>query len=256
MGTPSQRSEGGDPSDWTELERGFFAAAPPEVAVQPPPPPSFDDLVPAEAARPHRRRAAGVAREVDRRPRNGAPALLRRLARGTAAAAGAAGARAWRWTEERARARTRQLAAAARRTTPLLRASLPRLERLLRALPARIAADLPERPDGKTIAAALAAIVIVCGLSASVLGSRSSARRAAVAVAAPAPVALAAPPEAAPAAPAEAEPAPEAAPASQPSASAALAPKARVVAKRHHAKHHGIRTVAPSSASRANVFAR
>ena len=41
---------------------------------------------------------------------------------------------------------------------------------------ARLAKDLPERPDGKTIAAAMAALIVLFGVSATVLGSRSNLR--------------------------------------------------------------------------------
>jgi len=243
VGQLSQRPEASESSDWTELERGFFAAAPPDVAVQPAPPPSFDDLGPVEPTRSRRRKAA-VARSAGR----------------------------WAAATARARRGARHLFGAARRLAPSVGATARRLgpsaratiERRIHALAERLAVELPERPDGKTIAGALAALVIVFGVSASVLGSRSAVRVAAAAVApAPAHVALAAPPEAQPlpeAAPAPAltpAPAPAPAPALAPapatraSTPTASAPKAHVGAKRHHAKRHAAHGVA---SHRANVF--
>lgn len=76
-----------------------------------------------------------------------------------------ASARAWRWTLER-------LSKGARALGPALAATRARSRHALDVLAARAANDLPEVPDGKTILAAMAALIIVLGFSASVLGSR------------------------------------------------------------------------------------
>ena len=86
-----------------------------------------------------------------------------------------------------------RLGAAARRLAPRLTAWLlvmrKRLEESLDALLSRLARDLPERPDGKTIAVAAVALILVFGVSASVLGSRGP-RSAAPSLAAPSELAL------------------------------------------------------------------
>ncbi|HEY2731370.1 MAG TPA: hypothetical protein VGK52_15610 [Polyangia bacterium] len=185
-------------SDWTELERRFFAAAPPEVAVQPPPAPSFDDLEPTDssavAARRTRRGLARAPRQPRRRERELAPAgFLRRLARTAWARAQPPSARAWRWTAARLRVQARRLAPSLRATRDW---TFERAKRGLGVLASRLAKDLPERPDGKTIAAAMAALIVLFGVSATVLGSRSNLRLPSV----PAAAAPLAPIEAAPAA--------------------------------------------------------
>jgi hypothetical protein len=185
-------------SEFSELERGFFAAAPPEIAVQPPPAMTFDDLdvglgrpprrsVSRKVRAPSRKatKVTAVARDHD----DDRPSVLARATARVAAVVGPAAARAWSWTS----AGTRLLA-------PVLRVARARLEPGLRTLITRVAGDLPERPDGKTVAAAVAALVVVCGLSASVLGSRSNPRLATaeLAVAAPAEAPAPPPPAAAP----------------------------------------------------------
>jgi hypothetical protein len=183
-------SEASDASDWTELERRFFAAAPPEVAVQPPPAPTFEDLEPADArpigSRRTRRKLAQAPRPSRRHERGLAPAgflpelarllaleLARLLARTAWTRALPLPARAWRWVAARARAEARRLA-------PSLRArrlwTFERAQRGLGVLASRLVTDLPERPDGKTIAAAMAALIVLFGVSATVLGSRSNPR--------------------------------------------------------------------------------
>jgi hypothetical protein len=103
------------------------------------------------------------------------------------------------------------------------------------ALLVRVTRDLPERPDGKTIAAALAAIVVVCGLSASVLGSRRVARP------------LASPETPSVALPAAEAPPPEAAPVPD-VARAEPVREVRPAARHHRAKHRARRGAAPISA--------
>jgi hypothetical protein len=180
-GTVGESSRASSANDWTELERQFFAAAPPEVAVQPPPPPTFEDLDPEAphpiALPPSRRRitASRQSRRHERQSRGLAcgPVFFRRLARTAWELARPASARAWRWAVARASAEARHLA-------PRLRATrdrtLERMKRGLDALASRVANDLPERPDGKTIVAAMAALIVLFGVSATVLGSRSDAR--------------------------------------------------------------------------------
>jgi hypothetical protein len=197
--TVGEFSQTSGDSEWTELERRFFAAAPPEVAVQPAPAPSFDDLEPADlnaiGSRRTRRTLARPPRQSRRRERGLAPAgVFRRLARTAWARAQPASARAWRWAAALAHAEARRLA-------PWLRAigerALERAKRGLGVLASRLAKDLPERPDGKTIASAMAALIVLFGVSATVLGSRRNPRLPPVPTAA-APLA---PVEAAPAAP-------------------------------------------------------
>ena len=191
-------------SDWTELERRFFAAAPPEVAVQPPPAPSFDDLEPTASSvlgsrRPRRGRAQ-APRQARRRERGLAPAgVVVRLARTAWTRAQPPTARAWRWTSARVRAEARRLGPPLRATREW---TFERARRALGVLASRLARDLPERPDGKTIAAAMAALIVLFGVSATVLGSHSNLRVPSVpAAAAPLAPTEATPVEAAPAAP-------------------------------------------------------
>ena len=175
-------------SDWTDLEEDFFAAAPPEVAVPPPPAASFDDLAPIRperraSPRPRERAAARFGARTDPEPRTrgrtgalsflagalsflaGAGGFFRRIVQKAWSVAQPASARAWRWTLARARSGARALG-------PALATTRTRAKQALRVLAARVANDLPEVPDGKTMLAAMAALIIVLGLSASVLGSR------------------------------------------------------------------------------------
>jgi hypothetical protein len=159
-------------SDWTELELGFFAAAPPDDPVEPVAALTFDDLLPAEPARARRRAAAprrqrSVTRAPELRPEASG---LRAVARRIEAIARPAVTRAWSWTSTRA-------AGGARHLEPLLAVPRRHLQPGLVRLWSRIASDLPERPDGKTIVAAMAALLVVFGVSASVLGSRSNPRQ-------------------------------------------------------------------------------
>jgi hypothetical protein len=250
------RSKASEASDWTALEESFFAAAPPDVAVAPPPPPSFDDLVASVPERPQRRtaRAARAGTEALKTLRwraamAGARILAARAGAGARILAARAGAGA-RVFAARAGAGARSLAEAALRRVP----PRARLESDLRALAARLAKELPERPDGRTIAAALAALVVVFGVSASVLGSRSDAREPVPAILpAGAPVVTAAlssapEPEVAPPAPAV-EPAPAARASSRHTGHPALV---RPVAKHHRTRHHA----APRAVARPPAFAR
>jgi len=182
-------SERSDAGGWSELERDFFESAPPDVAVSPPAPPCFDDLEPVarveRRARPRsrsRNRSPGTAQIA---PANAvSPArwrvlatlaqdlfhrIGRRLAEQAAAARPAALA-IWAWFLARATTGRRRLG-------PALRSMRLGGARRARTLAERIFVqlfvdvDLPaERPDGKTTLAAAVALIVVCGLSASVLG--------------------------------------------------------------------------------------
>lgn len=149
-----------------------------------------------------------------------AQAFFRRVAEKAISDARPAAANLWRWALVRTAVGRRHLALA-------LRATRDASARGLRALLERVLVDLPaERPDGKSILAAVAALIVVCGLSARVLGSRAqwTPLRAPVAIVAPAPVA---PPSA---------PAPEAAPPAPAETIVAAGPSKRHVSRRH--THH------------------
>jgi hypothetical protein len=164
---------------FSALEQKFFEGAPPEIAVAPPPPPSFDDL---DAGLPERRRVRrtaprAVAAAPEREGRARAWLLRARAAIGSAIATGLArlrpaAARAWSWGMATARDGWGRLLVAARRTLESARPALSSaFSRFLDGLPG-------DRPDGRTVLATLAAVVVMCGLSATVLGSRGSAWRA------------------------------------------------------------------------------
>jgi hypothetical protein len=246
VGQLSHGSDADGANDWTDLERGFFEAAPPEVAIQPPPPASFEDLSPIVPARARRQAAA---RKTDSAPG-------RRRDVGSAVAA--ASMRVWaslRVAASLCVAASRRLAALLR-VTPGLRATRARLQRSLRALLARSAADLPKRPDGKTIVVAMAAMVVVSGLSARVLGSRGYARSPSTVTATTIPVETPPAPSATEAAlvPAlgrevGAARAPEQAPAPK-------AAVARAAVPRHRAKRHAARAIGAPLHAHASTGAR
>jgi hypothetical protein len=180
-------------SDWSQLEQSFFEAAPPDVAVAPPPAPTFDDLGPvlperrkkprAKPVRSPRVATKGQSKGKSKGPRLASarvwparlrPLLVRCLAlltrvRPAFERARPALGRARAWGEATARDASVRLVASVRHakesTRPALREAL-----------ARIVAELPgERPDGRTVVATLVAIVVLTGLSATVLGSRAAA---------------------------------------------------------------------------------
>lgn len=171
----SQRS-GGD--GWSEVERRFFETAPPEIAIQPAAPPSFDDL---EAPLPERRRSkharAGAKRPVRTRRQQAAEK------RDRWSPARRAVVRAVLMTFTTARDRALQLVQSARaavqvwwqRRVPVRPSwALARelLERAVRAAFGPVLAQLPaERANRRTILVGVAAIVVVVGLAAGVLGS-------------------------------------------------------------------------------------
>lgn len=139
MATDTERS-----GSWSELEQGFFATAPPDVPEPPAEPARFDDLDPIGPARP------------DWRIR------LQRAARaGWAAAAAAPGAL-------QPLART-----VARRSEPML----ARARQVSIRLSATFVTTLRSRArDRRMVAAAVAALILVMGVSAGVVASRGAAR--------------------------------------------------------------------------------
>jgi hypothetical protein len=162
---------------FSDLEQKFFEGAPPEVAIAPPPPPSFDDL---DAGLPERRRVRRTApRPVAAAPEREGRAILpgaraaivARLARVRAALERVRPALA------RVRPALARMRPALARVRPALERVRPALERLrpgLRSALSRFLEGLPgERPDGRTVLATLAVVVVVCGLSATVLGHAS-----------------------------------------------------------------------------------
>jgi hypothetical protein len=142
---------------WSQLEQSFFDAAPPDVAVTPPPAPTFDDLGPSL---PERRRSR---RDAPPRQTKAADIALR------AARAGAT-----------------VLTAAILTLVARTRPTLARARAWVRAALSRVLDELPgERPDGRAVLATVAAIVLLCSLSATVLG-RGHAWRGSAAAPAPA----------------------------------------------------------------------
>jgi hypothetical protein len=219
-------SERQDANDWTELEQGFFAAAPPDIAVEPPPAATFDDLSDDVFPRtPARKRAQRTVRHEDVPSTNRVGQAVLASGRIVGSAVGGAVRAAGHvvvWS-------TVQVFVEARRLAPVSRLTPQAVRRGFRALSERIAPEMPERPDAKTLAAGIAALLVVFGISASVLGSRGPRP----VVAAPAP-AVSAP--AAEAAPAEAAPAPE--PALAAARPTMVLPQIEVVGEQPPAKHH------------------
>jgi hypothetical protein len=171
----SQRS-GGD--GWSEVERRFFETAPPDIAIQPAAPHSFDDL---EAPLPERRRQkharAGAKRPVRLQRQQAAEK------RDRWSPARRAVVRAVLMTFTTARDRAAQLVATARasaqvwwqRRVPIRPSwALVRelVERGARTAFGPVLAELPEeRANRRSILVGVAAIVVVVGLAAGVLGS-------------------------------------------------------------------------------------
>jgi hypothetical protein len=148
-------SERTDDSSWDDLEQGFFAAAPPDVPEPPAEAMRFDDLDP-------------VAPDVSRHGRTAA--VQRRLAtwRAKAIASGAVARRRLTpavgaaWVTSRRSAR--RFAVLARVVADAGRAGLPRLLAVLR--------DSQRR--ARVLAASVAALVAVTGVSAGVVASRGN----------------------------------------------------------------------------------
>jgi len=147
-----------DEAPFDELERGFFAAAPPDVAEPPPEPMRFDDLDPIAPPRPEPRPLVRRARDVTSSARGALRSTLPAVARATCWSA-AASAAAWRIS---ARAAT----AAARVGAREARARTARLIEMARNTPR----------ERRLLAAGIAALVFVTGLSAVVVASRGNGR--------------------------------------------------------------------------------
>jgi hypothetical protein len=166
-----------EPTGWSDLERRFFEAAPPDVPIAPAPAVTFEDLE-MDLETPPRARRLRLDRRA--RPRRPAPAWaetdraivrsvtrwvenLERALRPAVARAGT-WARAWTGTTS---------TVGVGRMRPAFQRAREVATRTLGLMIARIAAELPgERPEGRTIVAGLVTLVVVLGLSASVLGSR------------------------------------------------------------------------------------
>lgn len=148
MASPSDRT---DETPWDELEQGFFAAAPPDVPEPPPEPMRFDDLDPVAPPRPERRLSAWRASATVT-----AAVAWQKLAPGVAAAA------------------------VVSRRSALRLASLARIA--LRAgeaqLPKLLAVFQNSSRQTRVLAAGVAALVAVTGVSAGVVASRGNGRTA------------------------------------------------------------------------------
>jgi hypothetical protein len=148
-------SERTDDSPWDELERGFFAAAPPDVPGPPAEPMRFDDLDPvAPDVSRHRRTAAFERRLAAWRAKAMASAAIAR--RRLTPAVGSA------WVASRRSAL--RFAVFARAVAGAGRARFPRLLAVL--------GDSQRRT--RVLAASVAALVAVTGVSAGVVASRGS----------------------------------------------------------------------------------
>lgn len=139
MGTDPERS-----GSWSELEQGFFAAAPPDVPEPPPEPPRFDDLDPIGPLRPDWRVRLRRTGRAGWAAVSAAPGALRPLVRTVAR-------------------RSEPMIARARQGT--IRLSV----KLLTTLRSRAR-------DRRMVAAAVAALILVMGVSAGVVASRGGGR--------------------------------------------------------------------------------
>jgi hypothetical protein len=169
----SQRS-GGD--GWSDVEQRFFETAPPDVPLQPAAPPSFDDL---EAPLPERRRPKHARANKARQQKT----LGTEGRRDRWSPYRRAIVRAVLMTFTTVRDRSLQLVASVKadlqvywqRRVPIRPSwAMARelAERALRSVFGPVLAQLPaERANRRTILAAVAAIVVVVGLAAGVLGS-------------------------------------------------------------------------------------
>ena len=152
--------DGSDEVPFSELERDFFEAAPPDVAQPPPEPMRFDDLDPVAPAQPERRAILVRARKVTAKARTalqsaagaardrGVPVFSRVRQRSTALWAAT-----WRASTSAAKVAAREGRAQVARVFAMIRNS-PREHRL--------------------IAAGVAALIVVTGVSAGVVASRGA----------------------------------------------------------------------------------
>ncbi len=165
MATDLDRS---DDAPFDELDQGFFAAAPPEVAEPAPEPMRFDDLDPIAPARPEPRAFVRRARNVTAAARG----ALRSFAGEAARRGMPALARATRWSAAAGRTSARAVTAAARLGARGARTQILRLIEMARNTPR----------ERRLIAAGVAALVFVTGVSAVVVASRGNGRPAPAAV--------------------------------------------------------------------------
>lgn len=151
MASDSERTED---APWDELEQGFFAAAPPDVALPPAEPMRFDDLDPLPSEIPQQRRADAARRLAAWRTSASvsAAAAWRRLTPAVGVASVAARRSALR------------LAAFARIVTRVGQAQLPRLLAVFRN----------SSRQTRVLAAGVAALVAVTGVSVASRGSGGS----------------------------------------------------------------------------------
>jgi len=158
-----------DEAPFDELERGFFAAAPPDVAEPPPEPMRFDDLDPIAPPLPEPRPLVRRARDVTSSAR-GALRNVRSRAGAAAQRTLPAVARATRWSAAASaaawRISARAVTAAARVGAREARARTARLIEMARNTPR----------ERRLLAAGIAALVFVTGLSAVVVASRGNGR--------------------------------------------------------------------------------
>jgi hypothetical protein len=154
-----------DDAAWGDVEQAFFASAPPDVPDPPAEPARFDDLdpaVPVGRESPLRRAVVATAAKA---------ASFRRAildaGRRTGQPVAAAGRRGARLAVAASRRSARALAAAGAATSREVQAGLARLGAALSGLPLG-------RRQG--VAVAFASVIVVMGLSAGVVASRSGAR--------------------------------------------------------------------------------
>src|SRR5262245_47725576 len=149
-------------TDFDELDQGFFAAAPPDVAEPAPEPMRFDDLDPIAPARPEPRPFVRRARDLT----SSARGALRSFAGAATRRSMPALRQATRWSAAAGRTSARAVTAAARVGARQARTQILRLIELARNTPR----------ERRLIAAGVAALVFVTGVSAVVVASRGNGR--------------------------------------------------------------------------------
>ena len=158
-------------TSWDDVDQAFFASAPPDVPQPAPEPERFDDLFPDLPV--EEKREAPVALRRAAAAATATRASLRRawlnVGRGARPAIAAAGRQAARLTTATWRQSARAFGSAGRATTRALRTVRPAVGRLVGRL------RVP-RVNGQAVAIALASVMLIMGLSAVVVASRSSAR--------------------------------------------------------------------------------
>jgi hypothetical protein len=161
-----------DDAGWDDLDQAFFASAPPDVPELPREPERFDDLfpvaaVPEMAGRATRERPLALQRAsaTAAATRASLARAWRELARRTGPSIATAGRQAARLTTSAWRGSSRALASAGRATLRTARPAAARVAGALRGL----------HLSGQTIAIAAASVILLTGLSAVVVASRSGA---------------------------------------------------------------------------------